>query len=51
MKPRIEYAKTEDGVSIRYWTLGEGAMTPLALRVPQDAREGTPVRVWRVLGE
>ncbi len=27
MEPRIQYAKTSDGVSIAYWTLGEG--TPL----------------------
>jgi class 3 adenylate cyclase len=27
MEPRIQYAKTKDGVSIAYWTLGEG--TPL----------------------
>ena len=24
MEPRIQYAKTEDGVSIAYWTIGEG---------------------------
>ncbi len=24
MEPRIQYAKTKDGVSIAYWTLGEG---------------------------
>ena len=30
MEPRIHYAKTEDGVSIWYWRLGEGAMTPLS---------------------
>ncbi|OGO49891.1 MAG: hypothetical protein A2148_09370, partial [Chloroflexi bacterium RBG_16_68_14] len=24
MEPRIQYAKTEDGVSIAFWTLGEG---------------------------
>ncbi len=24
MEPRIQYAKTENGVSIAYWTLGEG---------------------------
>ena len=24
MEPRIQYAKTADGVSIAYWTLGEG---------------------------
>jgi class 3 adenylate cyclase len=25
MEPRIQYAKTKDGVNIAYWTLGEGA--------------------------
>ena len=30
MEPRIQYAKTEDGVSIAYWTLGEGE-PPLVL--------------------
>ena len=24
MEPQIQYAKTEDGVSIAYWTMGEG---------------------------
>ena len=24
MEPHIQYAKTTDGVSIAYWTLGEG---------------------------
>ncbi len=24
MEPRIQYAKTKDGVSIAYWTLGTG---------------------------
>ncbi len=24
MEPRIQYAQTADGVSIAYWTLGEG---------------------------
>ena len=24
MEPRIQYAKTADGVSIAYWTLGDG---------------------------
>ena len=24
MEPRIQYARTADGVSIAYWTLGEG---------------------------
>ncbi len=26
MEPRIQYAKTEDGVSIAYWTLGDGKL-------------------------
>ena len=25
MEPRIQYAKTEDGVNIAYWTLGKGS--------------------------
>jgi len=25
MEPRIQYAQTADGVSIAFWTLGEGA--------------------------
>ena len=24
MEPRIQYAQSKDGVSIAYWTLGEG---------------------------
>ena len=24
MEPRIQYAKTEDGVDIAFWTMGEG---------------------------
>jgi hypothetical protein len=24
MEPRIQYAQTSDGVSIAFWTLGEG---------------------------
>ncbi len=36
MEPRIQYAKTADGVSIGYWTLGQGGeplliMSPLAV--------------------
>ncbi len=30
MEPRIQYAKTSDGVNIAYWTLGSGG-TPLVL--------------------
>ena len=25
MEPRIQYAQTEDGVSIAFWTFGEGS--------------------------
>ena len=25
MEPRIQYAKTEDGASIAYWTMGSGS--------------------------
>ena len=32
MEPRIQYAKTADGVSIAFWTLGEG--TPLVVMPP-----------------
>ena len=28
MEPRIQYAQTKDGVSIAFWTLGEG-MPPI----------------------
>ena len=33
MEPRIQYAKTADGVSIAFWTLGEGE--PLVITPPQ----------------
>jgi class 3 adenylate cyclase len=33
MEPRIQYAKASDGVSIAYWSLGEGG-TPLVLLPP-----------------
>jgi class 3 adenylate cyclase len=34
VEPRIQYAKTRDGVSIAYWTLGEGEGTPYVLMAP-----------------
>ena len=37
MQPRIQYARTADGVSIVYWTLGEG-----------DAAGSHPVPIWGV---
>jgi pimeloyl-ACP methyl ester carboxylesterase len=33
MDPQIQYAKTDDGVSIAYWTLGSG---PALVRMPTD---------------
>ena len=33
MEPRIQYARTSDGVSIAYWTMGEGG-TPLLMTSP-----------------
>ena len=33
MEPRIQYAKTKDGVNIAYWTLGEGDL-PLVISPP-----------------
>jgi len=32
--PQIQYARAEDGVSIAYWTMGEGSGTPLILTAP-----------------
>ena len=50
MPPRIQYAKTEDGVSIAYWTLGEGepiVMMPLIPTSRIDAEwELKPYRRW-----
>ena len=34
MEPRIQYAQTEDGVSIAYWTLGTGKALVLLDPVP-----------------
>ena len=44
MEPRIQYAKTTDGVSIAYWTLGEGA--PLVL--PLGGLRVSSLRAWEV---
>ena len=33
MEPRIQYAQTEDGVNIAYWTMGAGG-TPLLITAP-----------------
>src|SRR4030042_185291 len=34
MEPRIQYAKTADGVSIAFWTLGEGMPLVCVPNVP-----------------
>ena len=34
MEPRIQYAKTKDGVSIAYWTLGEGMPLVVMPNIP-----------------
>ena len=38
MEPRIQYAQTEDGVSIAYWTLGEGAPLVWIANTVTDAK-------------
>src|SRR3972149_3844227 len=44
MEPRIQYAKTSDGVSIAFWTLGEG--TPLV--VMTDVPFGHAQLEWQI---
>jgi len=34
MEPRVQYAQTEDGVSIAYWAMGEGIPTIILPNVP-----------------
>jgi hypothetical protein len=34
MEPRIQYAKTSDGVSIAYWSLGEGISVIMTPAIP-----------------
>ena len=46
MEPRIQYAKTSDGVNIAYWTLGSGL--PL---VQVSGVLGHTHREWEVGGE
>ena len=43
MDPQIKYATTEDGVSIAYWTLGEGK--PL-IAIPSSPSSSTRA-FWR----
>ena len=46
MEPRIQYAKTSDGVSIAYWTLGEGAPFVHLPSVPFSPA----LRLWHTSG-
>jgi len=50
MEPRIQYAKTSDGVSIAFWTLGEGMpfvlMTEPGLSHIQLEWQVSPLRRW-----
>ena len=43
MEPRIQYAKTEDGVNIAYWTLGEGKPLIVTPAVPFNSS----LRSWQ----
>ncbi len=50
MEPRIQYAQTKDGVSIAFWTLGEGmpyAWMPLG--VPSGDQRLKRSHVGRIL--
>jgi class 3 adenylate cyclase/pimeloyl-ACP methyl ester carboxylesterase len=38
MEPRIQYAKTKDGVSIAYWTMGEGMPLVVMPWIPSHAQ-------------
>ena len=40
MEPRIQYAKTSDGVSIAYWTLGEGMPLVMMPTLPLSHCQG-----------
>jgi class 3 adenylate cyclase len=51
MEPRIQYAKTSDGVSIAFWTLGEGTpFVHMPMEVPLSHVElewqWPPIRRW-----
>src|SRR3989337_1385650 len=46
MEPRIQYAKTSDGVSIAFWTLGEG---PARVHMPSSPISHLQA-VWRIPG-
>ncbi len=49
MEPRIQYAKTEDGVSIAFWTLGEGmplVHMPAQISHVQFEWQNPDVRHW-----
>ena len=50
MEPRIQYAKTEDGVSVAFYTMGEGqpfvCLPPLLWSHLQLERQHPPLRAW-----
>ena len=51
MEPQIQYARTEDGVSIAYWTLGEGepalvVLPPLVASHIAWEWQYAPLRTW-----
>ena len=54
--PQIQYAKTEDGVSIAYWTIGEGhpwstcrfQREPMSSGHGQCFRSLFPVKLWEL---
>ena len=43
MEPRIQYAKTSDGVSIAYYAMGSGPLGETELRGFED-----PVKLWEL---
>ncbi len=50
MEPRIQYAKTNDGVSIAYWTLGEGMPFVILPSIPwSHVEKEWQVSEWRAL--
>jgi len=58
MEPRIQYAKTSDGVNIAFWTLGEGPPLVQMWSIPfghsqlewQISEVRTCINVWRTTG-
>jgi len=52
MEPRIQYAKTKDGVSIAFWTLGEGMPLVYVPDIPfSHIQMGWQITAWRTWDE